>query len=258
MGQIGTEKVLEVKHWNDTLFSFRTSRDRAFRFESGQFVMVGLEVEGRPLLRAYSIASAHYDEDLEFFSIKVPDGPLTSRLQHINPGDPILIGKKPTGTLVLTDLLPGKRLYMIAGGTGLAPFLSVIRDPDVYERFDEVILVHSVKYRNELAYADYLTTGLAEHEFVGEEAAKKFVYYPTVTREDPARRSRVTHLIVDGRLAADLGVPNLNPETDRVMICSGVGMLNDTSALLDSLGFKVSAGIGRAGDYVIERAFVEK
>ena len=258
MVQINTESVLEVKHWNETLFSFSTTRDKSFRFDSGQFVMVGLEIDGRKVMRAYSIASAHYDEHLEFFSIKAPNGALTSHLKNVSPGDEVFIGSKPTGTLLLSDLLPGERLYLVAGGTGLAPFLSILRDPDTYERFKQVVLIHSVRYRNELAYSSYLSYRLRQHDFVGEEAGKKLIYYPTVTREKSENKGRITHLIRDGVLAHDIGAPTLNPETDRVMICSGMGMLNDTSALLDEYGFKASQGVGRAGDYVVERAFADQ
>src|ERR1700760_3365685 len=169
MVALATEHVIDVHHWNDTLFSFRTTRDPGFRFESGHFVMIGLEVDGRPLMRAYSIASAHYEEHLEFFSIKVQDGPLTSRLQHLKVGDDVLVGRKPTGTLVLTDLLPGRNLYLFATGTGLAPFMSIIRDPDTYERFAKVILVHGVRKVDELAYADLIAYDLPRHDHLGEQ-----------------------------------------------------------------------------------------
>jgi ferredoxin--NADP+ reductase len=178
-----TEKVLSVHHWNDTLFSFTTTRDRSIRFENGQFVMIGLEVNGKPLMRAYSIASANYEESLEFFSIKVPDGPLTSRLQHLQPGDNLLVSRKPTGTLLLSDLLPGRYLYLFSTGTGMAAFMSVIRDLDVYDRFEKVILIHGVRQVSELAYHDYITKELPHHEYLGEAISEKLIYYPTVTRE---------------------------------------------------------------------------
>jgi|SRR5690554_596424 len=258
MASVETQKVLSVHHWNDSLFSFTTTRSDSLRFESGQFVMIGLEVEGRPLLRAYSIASAHYDEHLEFFSIKVPNGPLTSRLQHLKVGDDLLVGKKPTGSLLLSDLKPGRHLYFLSTGTGLAPFMSLIRDPEAYEHYDKVILVHGVRTVSELAYADYITKELPENEFFGEEVRQKLIYYPTVTREPFRNQGRLTDLINSGKLFEDIGLPPLNPETDRAMLCGSPAMLDDTVALLDARGFKISPRIGEAGDYVIERAFVEK
>jgi ferredoxin--NADP+ reductase len=258
MAALGTEQVLSVRHWNDTLFSFTTTRSPELRFENGHFVMVGLEVEGRPLMRAYSIASANYEDHLEFFSIKVPDGPLTSRLQHLKANDNILIGRKPVGTLVLRDLKPAQNLYMFSTGTGLAPFLSLIRDPEVYERFEKIILVHGVRLVSELAYADYIRDELPKHELLGEEIAQKLIYYPTVTREPYRNRGRLTDLIENGQLFADIGLPPLDPARDRAMICGSPSMLAETSALLDARGFAISPSSGVAGDYVIERAFVER
>lgn len=258
MAAFSTERVLNVHHWNDTLFSFRTTRDPGLRFENGHFVMIGLEVEGKPLLRAYSIASANYEEHLEFFSIKVQNGPLTSKLQHLKVGDPIIVSKKPVGTLVLHDLLPGKNLYLFGTGTGLAPFMSVIKDPETYERFEKVVLVHGVRQVSELAYADFITTELPENEFIGESVKEKLIYYPTVTREPFKNRGRVTDLIESGKLCDDIGLPHLNPEHDRVMMCGSPSMLKDLCAILDAKNFKVSPHIGTPGDYVIERAFVEK
>lgn len=258
MASVETQKVLSVHHWNDSLFSFTTTRSDSLRFESGQFVMIGLEVEGRPLLRAYSIASAHYDEHLEFFSIKVPNGPLTSRLQHLKVGDDLLVGKKPTGSLLLSDLKPGRHLYLLSTGTGLAPFMSLIRDPEAYENYEKVILIHGVRTVSELAYADYITKELPENDFFGEEVRQKLIYYPTVTREPFRNQGRLTDLIESGKLFSDIGLPPLNPETDRAMLCGSPAMLEDTAALLDARGFKISPRIGEAGDYVIERAFVEK
>jgi ferredoxin--NADP+ reductase len=255
---IGTERVLKVQHWTDTQFTFTTTRDSGLRFENGQFLMVGLHVDSRPLLRAYSIASANHEEHLEFLSIKVPDGPLTSRLQHIQEGDPILVSRKPTGTLVLHDLKPGKRLYLLSTGTGAAPFMSVIKDPEVYDRFEHVVLVHGVRWARETAVVQALVDSVKEHEFLGELAREKLHYYPTVTREPYHNTGRLTDLIESGRLFADLGVPALGPAEDRVMVCGSPGMLADTQALLDSRGFKISAHIGEPGDYVIERAFVDK
>src|SRR5690349_1115959 len=178
-----TERVLEVRHWNAHLFSFTCTRDSGLRFDNGQFVMIGLPVDGRPLLRAYSIASPNYEEHLEFLSIKVPHGPLTSRLQHLQPGDKVIVGRKPTGTLVTDYLLPGRRLYLFATGTGLAPFLSIVRDPETYERFEKVVLVHCVRQIDELAYHDLLADELRRHEVLGEYVQDSLVYYPTVTRE---------------------------------------------------------------------------
>lgn len=258
MSNLATEKVLSVQHWNDTLFSFRTTRDPGLRFINGQFVMIGLEVDGRPLTRAYSIASANHEEHLEFFSIKVENGPLTSRLQHLQPGDPIIVSKKPTGTLVLRDLKPGKRLFMFATGTGLAPFMSLIHDPETYDSFEQIVLIHGVRWSNELAYHDYIEHDMKEHEFFGELAREKLLYYPTVTRESFRNEGRLTDLIDSGKLFADLGIAPLDPATDRGMICGSPAMLNDTVALLNARGFAISPHIGVPGDYVIERAFVDK
>lgn len=258
MSAFNAETVLSVHHWNDSLFTFRTTRDPGLRFINGQFVMIGLEVEGRPLMRAYSIASANYEEYLEFFSIKVPDGPLTSRLQHLQPGDKLLVSKKPTGTLVLRDLRPGRRLFMFATGTGLAPFMSLIHDPETYERFEKIILIHGVRWTSELAYHDYIENDLREHEYLGDLIREKLVYYPTVTREPFRNEGRQTELIESGKLFADIGEAPLDPEHDRGMICGSPAMLKDTSALLDRSGFRISPHIGEMGDYVIERAFVEQ
>lgn len=258
MSKFATEHVISVHHWNDTLFSFRTTRDPGLRFENGHFVMIGLEVEGKTIARAYSIASANHDEHLEFFSIKVANGPLTSRLQNIKVGDPILVSRKPTGTLVLRDLKPGKNLYMFSSGTGLAPFLSLIHDPETYERFENVVLVHGVRFINELAYAELIETRLPEHEYLGEMVKERLIYYPTVTREAFRNEGRITTLIESGKLCADIRLPPLNPETDRAMICGSPAMLGDISKLLDQRGFVISPHTGVAGDYVIERAFVEK
>ncbi len=258
MASVGTERVLDVHHWNDTLFSFRTTRDQGLRFENGHFVMLGIPVDGKPLMRAYSIASANYDEHLEFFSIKVQDGALTSRLQHIQPGDEVLVSRKPVGTLVLRDLKPGKHLYLFATGTGLAPFMSIIRDPQAYERFEKVVLVHGVRVVSELAYAEYITQELPNNEFFGDDVRSKLIYYPTVTREPYQNRGRLTDLIESGKLFEDIGLPLLDPVRDRAMICGSPSMLEDTSALLNARGFHISPHHGVPGDYVIERAFVEK
>jgi ferredoxin--NADP+ reductase len=255
---IGTERVLKVQHWTDTQFTFTTTRDSGLRFENGQFVMVGLHVDSRPLLRAYSIASANHEEHLEFLSIKVPDGPLTSRLQHIREGDDILVSRKPTGTLVLHDLKPGKRLYLLSTGTGAAPFMSVIKDPEAYERFEHIVLVHGVRWARETAVVQSLVDRVKEHEFLGEYAREKLHYYPTVTREPYRNRGRLTELIDSGRLFGDLGLPTFDPAQDRVMVCGSPAMLADTQKLLDERGFRISPHIGEPGDYVIERAFVER
>ena len=258
MSKYSTEKVLSVHHWNDTLFSFKTTRQQGLRFENGQFVMIGIEVEGRPLTRAYSVASPNYEEHLEFFSIKVPNGPLTSRLQHLKVGDDLLVSRKPTGTLVIHDLRPGKNLYLLSTGTGLAPYMSLIQDIEMYERFEKIILVHGVRTVNELAYADFIENELPNNEFFGEEVKNKLIYYPTVTREDFRNQGRLTDLIKSGKLFTDIGLPPINPKEDRAMICGSSEMLKDTKELLDSLGLEVSPKIGQPGDYVIEHAFVDK
>ena len=258
MSSLSTQEVISVHHWNDTLFSFKTTRDNGLRFANGQFVMIGLEVEGRPLTRAYSIASPNYEEHLEFFSIKVQNGPLTSRLQHLRPGDPIVVSRKPTGTLVLHDLLPGKHLYLLSTGTGLAPFMSVIQDPETYERFDKVVLIHGVRQVSELAYSDYITHTLPNNPFFGEDVRNKLIYYPTVTREPFRNQGRLTDLVDSGKLFSDIGLPPFDPAHDRAMICGSPFMLRDCCAMLDQRGFRISPHIGTPGDYVIERAFVEK
>jgi len=258
MAAYGTERVLSVHHWNSTLFSFTTTRDPSLRFENGHFVMVGLMVDGKPLVRAYSIASANHDEFLEFFSIKVAHGPLTSRLQHLKVGDEVLVSRKPTGTLTIHDLLPGKHLYLLGTGTGLAPFLSIIKDPETYQRFEKVVLVHGVRQVDELAYREVITEELPTNEYFGENVREKLIYYPTVTREPFRNNGRLTELLASGKLTDDIGLPRLNPETDRAMICGNQAMLDDSCKLLDSLGFHISPRQGEPGDYVIERAFVEK
>ena len=237
MSAFNEEQVLSVHHWTDTLFSFTTTRDPALRFSNGHFTMIGLRVNDKPLLRAYSIVSPNHEEHLEFLSIKVPDGPLTSRLQHIQVGDKVIVGRKPTGTLVIDYLLPGKRLYMLATGTGLAPFMSIIRDPATYEQFEQVVLVHGVRQVNELAYHEYLTQDLPAHEFLGELISGQLLYYPTVTREPYRNRGRVTNLLDSGQLTADMNLPALNPAEDRVMICGSPGMLKDLKRMLETRGF---------------------
>ncbi|WP_116365233.1 ferredoxin--NADP reductase [Parahaliea mediterranea] len=256
MATLLREQVTEVHHWTDSLFSFKTTRDQGFRFKNGYFTMIGLEHEGKPLLRAYSLASANYEDQLEFFSIKVPDGPLTSKLQNIKVGDELLINSKATGTLVLDNLLPGRNLYLIATGTGLAPFLSIIKDPEIYEAFDRVILTHGCRFVEELAYQEVITEHLPNHEYLGEDVRSKLVYYPTVTREEFRNTGRLTDLLDNGKLPADIGLDPINPEHDRFMICGSPSMLKDICALLDSRGFSESRH-GKQAHYVIERAFVE-
>jgi ferredoxin--NADP+ reductase len=257
MSTLNQERVLEVHHWNDSLFSFKTTRNQGFRFRNGHFVMVGLEVEGRPLLRAYSLVSANYDEHLEFYSIKIPNGALTSRLQHIEPGHEVLVSRKPTGTLLVDNLRPGKRLYLLATGTGLAPFMSIIRDPETYERYEHVVVAHGVRRESDLGYRSYIEEELPQHELVGEQVQKQLLYYPTVTREAFRNQGRVTDLLESGKMASDLGLPALDRETDRVMICGSPSMLADTVEILEGRGFE-EGNSDHQGQYVIERAFVEK
>jgi len=251
------ETVLSVRHWNDTLFSFTTTRDRGLRFKNGHFLMIGLQVEGRPLLRAYSVASANYEDHLEFYSIKVPNGPLTSRLQHLRPGDSILVGRRPTGTLVINNVRPGKRLFMLSTGTGLAPFMSIIRDPDTYERFEHITIAHGVRFASELGYADYIRDELPNHEYLGEQVKRRLHYYPTVTREPFENSGRLTDLLESGKLCRDLGLSALDPEQDRVMICGSPNMLGDLVELLEARGFREGSSHDPA-EFTIERAFVER
>jgi ferredoxin/flavodoxin---NADP+ reductase len=257
MSQLHEETVIDVHHWTDRLFTFRTTRDAALRFSNGHFTMIGLKVDAKPLLRAYSIVSANYEDHLEFLSIKVPNGPLTSRLQHVKPGDRVVVGRKPTGTLLVDYLLPGRRLYLLATGTGLAPFMSIVRDPETYERFEQVVLVHGVRRKDELAYHDLLTSHLPAHELLGETVARQLRYYPTVTRESYRNMGRITELIESGRLAADLGLPPLDRESDRVMLCGSPPMLRDLKHVLETRGF-VEGNTTKPGDFVVERAFVEQ
>jgi ferredoxin--NADP+ reductase len=257
------ETVLDVRHWTDTYFSFTLTRNEGFRFDNGQFVMIGLPVDGKPLMRAYSIASPNWDEQLEFFSIKVPDGPLTSRLQHIRPGDTVLVSRKPTGTLLISDLHPGRNLYLLATGTGLAPFLSVIRDAETYERFERVIVTHGVRSSADLAYRAYIERELPRHEYLGEQIAAKLRYYPAATREDfvhagQPHHGRLTDLLDAGTIGEQLGLAPLDPAHDRAMICGSPQMLADFRALLDRRGFNAAPRIGVPGEYVFERAFVER
>lgn len=251
------ETVLSVRHWNDTLFSFTTTRDRGLRFKNGHFLMIGLPVDGRPLMRAYSVASANYEDYLEFYSIKVPNGPLTSRLQHLAPGDEILVNRRPTGTLVVNNVRPGKRLFMLSTGTGLAPFMSIIRDPETYERFEHITLVHGVRYASELGYAKYIEEELPRHDYLGEQVRKQLHYYPTVTREPFRNQGRITELLDSGKLCRDLGLSELDPADDRVMICGSPAMLSDLVGSLEARGFREGSSHAPA-DYTIERAFVER
>ena len=257
MSNFNSETVLDVRHWTDTLFSFRTTRDPAFRFLSGQFTMIGLQVDGKPLLRAYSMASASHDEQLEFFSIKAPNGPLTSRLQHLKPGDTLLVGRKPVGTLVQDSLIPGTTLFLLGTGTGLAPFASIIQDPDVYERFEQIVLVHGCRHIAELTYGEKLVESLRASEFLGELVAEKLRYYPTSTREPFVNNGRITDLLDSAKLTDDLGLPPLGPERDRVMLCGSPVFLADMVAMLERRGFEEGSA-NRPGTYVIEKAFVEK
>ena len=257
MSNLTTEKILAVNHWNDTLFSFTATRSQGLRFENGHFVMIGLMVDDKPLMRAYSIVSPNYESYLEFFSIKVPDGPLTSKLQNIRVGDEILVSKKPTGTLVLDHLLPGKFLYLLATGTGLAPFISIIQDPEVYERFEKIVLVHGVRWQSELAYAEFIQTELAKNEYFGCEVSQKLIYYPTVTREAFRNTGRITDLLTSGKLFLDIDLPKPSADNARFMLCGSPSMLKDLCNILDDRGFK-EARHGTAAHYVIERAFVEQ
>ena len=250
-------RVLSVHHWTNRLFSFTTTRDQALRFSNGHFTMIGLMSNNKPLLRAYSIASPNYEEYLEFLSIKVEDGPLTSKLKDIQVGDSIIVGKKPTGTLLIDYLIPGKNLYLLSTGTGLAPFMSVIRDPDTYEKFEKIILVHCVREVNELAYHDYLTNELPQHEFLGEMVSSQFMYYPTVTRENYHHMGRITHLIATNKLTRDIGFPDLDQKNDRVMICGSNEFLKDIKKMLEARQFK-EGNTTIPGDFVIEKAFAEQ
>ena len=251
------QSVLSVRHWDDRLFSFRVTRPASFRFRSGEFVMIGLpDANGKPILRAYSIASPFWDEELEFYSIKVPDGPLTSRLQKIMPGDQVIVKTKPTGTLVLDALLPGKRLWMISTGTGVAPFASLMREPEAYEKYDQVILTQTCRLKSELHYGADLEARLLSDPLIGEEARNKFIRYATTTREQSGKMGRITDLIGNGELFTELNVPELTPELDRVMICGSMALNTDIKALLDKRGFTEGAN-SRPGEYVVERAFVD-
>lgn len=257
MSNLLRERVLRVHHWTDTLFSFTTTRDTTFRFLPGQFTMIGIEVDGRPLLRAYSVVSANYEDTLEFFSIKVQNGPLTSRLQHLKEGDTLIVNRKATGTLITDNLKQGRNLYLLSTGTGLAPFLSIIKDPEMYEKFDRVILTHGTRTVAELAYDDLIINTLPHNEFFGEQVARQLIYYPTVTREPFRNQGRLTDLIRSGKLFSDIGLPPLDPELDRVMICGSPEMLDETDKMMSERGFIMGTNAD-AGTYVIEKAFVER
>lgn len=254
------QTVTSVTHWTDSLFSFRVTRPASLRFRSGEFVMIGLpDDNGKPILRAYSIASPNWDEELEFYSIKVPDGPLTSRLQHIKPGDNIILRPKPVGTLVLDALLPGKRLWFLATGTGIAPFASLMRDPETYERYEQVIMMHTCRTAEELTYGAELVQNLRNDpllsELYGEDFAKRLLYYPTTTREDSPLMGRITDNIASGKVLADLGLPPFSPETDRAMICGSLAFNVDVKAVLENLGLREGAN-SEPKEFVVEKAFV--
>jgi len=257
MSSTQSEEVTEVHHWTESLFSFVTTRHSGFRFRSGQFTMLGLHGPERPILRAYSIASAPYEDRLEFFSIKIPDGALTSRLQHMVLGDRVVVARKATGTLVLDNLLPGERLYLFGTGTGLAPFLSIIKDPETYERFAQVVLVHGCRKTAELAYGDEIIASLPKHQLIGEAVSTQLVYHPTVTREPFRNRGRMTDLVKNGQLSAELRLPDVAADSDRVMLCGGSEMLRDMRQLLEARGF-IEGSCAEAGHYVLEKAFVER
>ena len=254
------QTVLDVKHWTDRLFSFRVSRPQSLRFRSGEFVMIGLlKDDGKPLLRAYSIASPAWDDELEFYSIKVQDGPLTSRLQHIKSGDQIILRPKPVGTLVHDALLPGNRLWFFATGTGIAPFASLIREPQTYEDYDQIILTHTCREVAELEYGRQLVDQVKNDELmaelVGAKNLQKLVYYPTTTREDSPKMGRITTLIKDGTLFGDLDVTNFGPDKDRAMVCGSIGLNTDIKEILESYGLREGAN-SEPAEYVVEKAFV--
>ena len=257
MSAFSEERVLSVHHWTDRLFTFTTTRDNALRFSNGHFTMLGLRVNDKPLLRAYSIVSPNYEEYLEFLSIKVEEGPLTSKLQHIQPGDTVIVGRKPTGTLLIDYLLPARRLYLLGTGTGMAPFMSIIRDPETYEKFEQVVLVHGVRQIDELAYHELVTDHLPRHEILGETIQKQLLYYPTVTREDFRNMGRISKLLESNKLTDDLGLPPINPQEDRAMLCGSPAMLADLKELLETRGFK-EGNTTTPGEFVVERAFAEK
>ena len=255
MAAVTQQTVLSVKHYTDHLFAFRVTRPQSFRFRSGEFVMLGLEVDGKPLLRAYSIASPSWDEELEFFSIKVPDGPLTSRLQMIQPGDEILLATKSVGTLVLDALVPGRRLYLLSTGTGVAPFASIVRDPETYEKFETVVLTHTTREVAELEYSRELVERVHNDPLVGELAAGRLIYYPSCTREPFERQGRITRLIDDGTLFTDIGCPPFDPAEDRVMICGSMDMIASCRTRVEGAGLTEGSN-ARPAEFVVEKSFV--
>jgi ferredoxin--NADP+ reductase len=249
------ETVVSVRHYTDRLFSFRVTRPQSFRFRSGEFVMIGLPNAEKPVFRAYSIASPAWDEELEFFSIKVPEGPLTSELQKIVPGDTVLLRQKSTGTLVIDALTPAKRLFMISTGTGIAPFASLMRDPETYEKYDQVIMMHTCREVAELEYGRQLVENLKADELVGELASEKLVYYPTTTREPFERMGRVTDNLSSGKVFADLGLPPMDPATDRAMVCGSLAFNIDVKTILEGFGLREGAN-SEPREFVVEKAFV--
>lgn len=249
------ETVVSVKHYTDRLFSFRITRPQSLRFRSGEFVMIGLPNAEKPVFRAYSVASPAWDDELEFFSIKVPDGPLTSELQKIQVGDTVIMRQKSTGTLVVDALTPAKRLFMISTGTGIAPFASLLRDPDTYEKFEQVVLTHTCRDTAELIYGQELVAGLESDPLIGELTGGRVTLYNSTTREESARMGRITALIGSGKFYTDLGIDKLNPETDRIMICGSMHMLKDVKELAESLGFE-EGSLHHPASFVVERAFV--
>lgn len=257
MASLINEKVVEIHHWNESLFSFKTTRSQSFTFENGHFVMMGLMIDNKPLLRAYSIASPNYADYLEFFSIKVPNGPLTSKLQYVKPGDEVVISTKPTGTLVADNLLPGKRLYLLSTGTGLAPFMSIIRDPEIYDKYEHIVLTHGVRALSDLAYQHFIINDLPKTPYFGELIQEKLKYFPIVTREAYVNQGRLTEWLESGKLAEQLDLPSPSIEEDRFMLCGGPSMLKSLGEILQNAGF-VESRHGKQAHYVIERAFVEK
>jgi len=250
------EKVTEIHHWTDKTFSFKTTRDMSFRFKNGEFAMIGLEIDGKPLLRAYSVVSPNHEDHLEFLSIKVPNGPLTSKLQHIKIDDEIIVNSKPTGTLVCDYLLPGRNLFLFSTGTGLAPFMSIVRDPETYEKFEKIILTHTVRTSKELAYKDLLTN-LNNDEIYSEVTRNNFIYFNTVTREKWDNEGRITDWIKENTLWKKVGVESFKPEIDRVMICGSEEMTFDLKKIFEKLGSKEGSTKVQGG-FVIEKAFAEK
>ncbi|MDE5446543.1 ferredoxin--NADP reductase [Bradyrhizobium hipponense] len=257
MSNFNQERVLSVHHWTDTLFSFTTTRNPSFHFRSGEFAMIGLKVDEKPLLRAHSLASAHYEDRLEFFSTKVPDGPLTSRLQHLKAGDEIIVSREATGTLVIDNLEDGRNLYLIGTGTGLAPFLSVIKDPETYLRFQNVVLLHGCRRVAELAYGEMIMEKLPGDELVGDFVRYQLIYYPMVTRDRFRNRGRITDLIASGKLFTDVELPELDPQHDRVMVCGSPALVRDARELLVAKGF-VEGDHGEPAQFVFEKEFAER